>query len=271
MASHLGFLGGSDTAFYIFQVGSALEGFLLSIGLAVRLNRQLKARSEAERRALQMTARMQSQTIEDQERNARELEKHVEVRTYELREALGELAGANQELQRLSTTDPLTGLYNRRFLTEELEQTWNLASRNQWPVSLLMLDIDHFKNVNDTWGHGIGDQCLREFAAILSLEVKRPSDIVARLGGEEFVAVLPDTYLSGAQHVAERIRSSVATLRIRTGENELFFTVSIGVASRIPGQNHTAEELLRQADHALYEAKNDGRNKVCTHENSNLE
>ncbi len=262
MLSHMALLPGDNSPFMVFQIGSALEGFLLSIGLAIRLNMTLRARADAERKALELTSRLQRQTIVDQERHAAELESHVEERTLKLRQTLEQLALVNEELERLSMVDPLTGLYNRRHLTSRLQKEWSLACREQVPLSIIMMDIDYFKRLNDTYGHMAGDRCLVELAKLLQGEVHRPSDIVARFGGEEFIIVLPNTTLAGAQHVAERIRWRTEAYRLEIEHHQLLFTVSLGVASQIPGGSSAAEDLIRRSDDALYEAKEAGRNRV---------
>ena len=262
MLAHLGLLPGNNLPFTVFQIGSALEGFLLSVGLAIRLNHELKNRAEAERRALQMTARLQRQTIEDQQRHARELEGHVEERTQKLSQTLEQLTKVNEELERISVEDSLTGLYNRRHFSQRLDQEWRLAFRNQTPLTIIMLDIDYFKQINDTYGHVAGDQCLIELSHLLKQEVQRPSDMVARFGGEEFIILLPNTVISGAQHVAERIRLCVEEHRVNVQENTLHFTVSLGIADTIPNKASDQELLIRRSDDALYQAKEDGRNRV---------
>jgi diguanylate cyclase (GGDEF)-like protein len=262
MLSHMALLPGDNSPFMVFQIGAALEGFLLSIGLAIRLNMTLRARAEAERKALEMTARLQRQTIEDQKRHSAELESHVEERTGELRQALEQLGSVNEELERLSIVDPLTGLYNRRHLTRRLQEEWSLARREQFPLSIIMMDIDYFKRLNDTSGHMAGDRCLVEIAKLLQDEIHRPSDMVARFGGEEFIIVLPNTNLSGAQHIAERIRCRAEAHRVEIESHQLRFTVSLGAASQIPGPSSGAEDLIRRSDSALYEAKEGGRNRV---------
>jgi diguanylate cyclase len=262
MLSHMALLPGDNSPFMVFQIGSALEGFLLSIGLAMRLNMTMRARAEAEHEALEMTARLQRQTIEDQKRHAAELESHVEERTLELRQTMEQLASVNEELEQLSMVDPLTGLYNRRHLTSELHKEWKRAGREQVPLSIIMLDIDYFKRLNDTYGHMAGDRCLVELANLLQEEVHRPSDIVARFGGEEFIIVLPNTPLAGAEQLAERIRARAEAHCVETENHQLTFTLSLGTASQIPAPSSDAEDLIRRSDNALYEGKEAGRNRV---------
>jgi diguanylate cyclase (GGDEF)-like protein len=160
-----------------------------------------------------------------------------------------------------SIRDPLTGLFNRRFLDETLEREVSGSLRTGSSLSLLMLDLDHFKRFNDSLGHQYGDRALREVALLLKERV-RGSDIVCRFGGEELVVVLPSTNAAHAAHLAEEIRIGVGNLIIRhNGEVMGGLSVSIGV-STCPEHARTPEELLRAADAALYVAKRSGRNKV---------
>jgi diguanylate cyclase (GGDEF)-like protein len=181
--------------------------------------------------------------------NQRELEKLVKLRTAELREA-------NEELLRLSTTDHLTGIANHRQFGEFLDQEWRRAYRGQFAVSLMMLDVDHFKKYNDTHGHPAGDECLRRVAHVLKESANRPTDLAARYGGEEFVIVLSDTPLEGALRMAERVREAVAAL----GNPQV--TISIGVAAMVPDDSNNTTSLTVAADACLYRAKQAGRNRV---------
>jgi diguanylate cyclase (GGDEF)-like protein/PAS domain S-box-containing protein len=162
-----------------------------------------------------------------------------------------------QELRRLSATDPLTGLYNRRHLAEALAKELDRARRHQLPLSLLMCDVDHFKQFNDRHGHECGDQVLQMVAQHLSAAL-RTHDLPCRYGGEEFVAVLPSTSQSGAYSVAERLRRDIAV----TETNGLHVTVSIGVASFPWVAAGSPQALIEAADRALYDAKEAGRNRV---------
>ncbi|MBS0409550.1 MAG: PleD family two-component system response regulator [Proteobacteria bacterium] len=162
----------------------------------------------------------------------------------------------------LAVTDQLTGLHNRRYMTGQLGALVNRAVRGGEPVSALMIDIDHFKKINDSFGHDIGDEVLREFAVRLASNV-RAVDLPCRYGGEEFMVIMPDTKLSDAERIAERIRLHVAgsPFRVAGGSELLTVTISIGVASTTGSGDH-AEALLKRADEAVYEAKAAGRNKV---------
>jgi diguanylate cyclase (GGDEF)-like protein len=164
-------------------------------------------------------------------------------------------------LRMQSTRDALTGLYNRRFLDECLEREVTASLRTHAPLSVLMLDLDHFKRFNDTFGHQCGDHALRDVAATVN-RVARRSDIPCRFGGEELVMLLPGTTLEGATVLAEKLRDEVQQLVIRHNDQLLGgITLSIGIAAT-PAHGHTPAELLRAADAALYSAKRGGRNRV---------
>jgi two-component system cell cycle response regulator len=161
----------------------------------------------------------------------------------------------------MAVTDALTGLHNRRYMVGQLTEFVRGANRGAGPVSLLLIDIDHFKSVNDGFGHDAGDEVLIEFAVRLATNV-RAVDLPCRMGGEEFVVVMPDTKLEDAHRIADRIRRDVASAPFRiTGDELLNVTVSIGVAST-EGQTDTPETLMKRADEGVYEAKSAGRNRV---------
>jgi two-component system cell cycle response regulator len=164
----------------------------------------------------------------------------------------------------LAVTDQLTGLHNRRYMTSQLEALMRRSAAGGEPVSVLMVDIDHFKRVNDSYGHAVGDEVLEEFAVRLASNV-RAVDLPVRHGGEEFVVVMPDTDTEDARRIAERIRLHVggAPFRVRGGGELLTVTISAGVATSC-GPDDTPARLLKRADEALYEAKAGGRNRVIT-------
>jgi diguanylate cyclase (GGDEF)-like protein len=172
-----------------------------------------------------------------------------------------ELASANELLLRQALTDALTGLHNRRFAMERLEQEWSLSRRGTRSLSCLMVDIDHFKSINDRYGHQIGDEALKRVATTLQ-QVARTQDEVCRYGGEEFLVICPDTNLQAAYQCAERLRLSIAAQSIKLpDESELKMTVSVGVAENNPAITSLGG-LLNEADKYLYVAKDKGRN--CT-------
>lgn len=174
-----------------------------------------------------------------------------------------QLNAANKELQRLSTTDALTGIANRRFFDELLKREWRRCSRMKTPLSLVMVDVDHFKQYNDTYGHQAGDECLKAVAAQVARAAPRASDLAARYGGEEFVLVLGETTVDGARWVANNIRQHVADLRIPHSASKFsHVTASCGVASVLPREDMSLESLLASADQALYLAKHQGRDTV---------
>jgi two-component system cell cycle response regulator len=162
----------------------------------------------------------------------------------------------------LAVTDQLTGLFNRRFLFAQLEPLLHRALCGGDVVSVMVCDIDHFKSINDTYGHDVGDSVLREFAVRLATNA-RPADFACRLGGEEFVTIMPNTDGEAACHAAERVRRAVAaaTFHVPGADDGLSVTVSIGVAAS-ESIDVAAETLLKRADEALYEAKRGGRNRV---------
>ncbi|WP_342616761.1 diguanylate cyclase [Rhodoferax sp. GW822-FHT02A01] len=167
-------------------------------------------------------------------------------------------------LERLAAIGGLTGIANRRSFDETLANEWLRAQREKLPISLLMVDVDHFKLFNDTYGHQMGDDCLRRIAQCMSAIVYRPGDTVARYGGEEFVLVLPSSNQDGALIVADRVRDAVARLAMpHSGSGLGHVTVSIGVASRIPDKDTDRDSLVKAADTALYRAKHDGRDRVA--------
>jgi diguanylate cyclase (GGDEF)-like protein len=188
------------------------------------------------------------------------------AREHELVAATRKLQAANQQLLRLSVVDAVTGVANRRAFDQTLDRIWRSASRHQWEVAMVMIDIDCFKGYNDSLGHPAGDDCLRRVAGGLTDALKRPDDFLARYGGEEFAAILPQTDLSGAAVVAERLRRSIEALDIRHPASPLanHVTISQGVASILPRLEAARFNLISMADEALYEAKRSGRNRVST-------
>ncbi|MBW4483491.1 MAG: diguanylate cyclase [Tildeniella torsiva UHER 1998/13D] len=175
------------------------------------------------------------------------------------------LEQANQRLNELSRQDALTKIANRRHFDTVLHQEWKRLGRSQSPLSLVMFDVDHFKQFNDRHGHPAGDDCLTTVAQTSQQVVNRPTDLVARYGGEEFAVVLPNTHLAGALTIAETLRHSIRNLNIvnfETGTETVYVTVSIGVACQIPAPSTSPQTLIDITDRALYQAKQTGRNRV---------
>ncbi len=164
-------------------------------------------------------------------------------------------------LRRDAAIDVLTGVSNRRNFIARGRDEIGRAARYGRPCSVLMLDIDHFKQVNDTYGHAAGDEALRQFASACQAML-RDSDVIARIGGEEFAVILPETDAAGAKILAERLREGVSRIRVPVGDGGFGFTVSIGIANRA-GDEDGIDEVLARADRALYQAKQEGRDRVA--------
>lgn len=168
-------------------------------------------------------------------------------------------------IELLARADSLTGLWNRRSLDETLEKEWQRCQRNRTQLALLVIDIDHFKNFNDSFGHQAGDECLIKVARVLSSMARRATDMVARFGGEEFVVLLPDCDLIEAAAIADEARERVSRLAMdNPGTTTGHITLSIGAAACRPDQGGSTEALFESADTALYQAKHAGRDRVCT-------
>lgn len=249
----VGFLANGLTSFNLtpdnllsdfgMPVGSMLEITLLSFALAHRLK----------------LAREENASLQQQ--HAEELEQRVATRTTALDQALQDLTLANARLQQLTVHDSLTGLKNRQFFDQHLQQTWRHALRWQQPLGLLMIDIDYFKNVNDNYGHPAGDAALRQVAQVIANCLRRPGDEAIRYGGEEFAVVLPHTDGEGISFLAECIRSRVGQLQFVWNGATIPLTVSIGAALIVPQAEATMAQLVQEADQLLYQAKQTGRNR----------
>ena len=252
-------------------IGMFTEFVLLSMALAERINvernRRIAAQqlalqasqSLAEERALRLQAKQEA--LDLQLRANEVLEARVYERTRALEEVRHGLEAANAELLRLSTTDSLTQLANRRRFDRLLDEEIRRARRSGRPLSVLLADIDHFKRVNDSYGHPFGDECLRQVAAVLAAHCQRAGDVAARYGGEEFVVLLPGLDAGQAIALAESIRCAITQLQLQHGEQPVALTISLGVATLTPALVAPAD-LLAAADAALYQAKNGGRNRV---------
>lgn len=228
---------------YSIQIGSAAEMILLSFALAYRIN-VLTAENER----IQRDARA-------------ELESHVRARTADLDSALLRLEQANRRLDDFARRDGLTGLFNRRHLDEALATACNSARSDGLPMALMMVDIDHFKTINDRYGHSVGDICLRAVAAAL-LGALPPDAILARYGGEEFAIVLPHADAGSATALAETVRNAIEHRPIVVESHRIELTVSVGLHLVPHGVACEAQDLLRRADARLYAAKRGGRNRI---------
>jgi len=229
---------------YGLQIGSAIEMILLSFALAYRY---AALRRENERIV---------RDANDQ------LEQNVARRTSELSSALEQLADANSRLRESNRRDALTGVYNRRHFREVFEQLLHQAAETRQPLGVLLIDLDHFKKVNDTHGHLAGDECLRSLARTLESVLNPEQAVIARFGGEEFVVVLPAAAPAHVLEVAERLRQRISALPVRYNGYEITMTASIGAFAVPLGFVANPDDALHQADDALYAAKNAGRNRV---------
>lgn len=205
-----------------------------------------------------------NQLLEKEIKQCRIMESILSKNEIEYRNMAEKLKIANHKLQKLANYDGLTGLANRRYFDDYFQQEWKRLSREKATLSLIMCDVDYFKNYNDTYGHLLGDECLRQIATVLKQTIKRPADLVARYGGEEFIIVLPNTDLDGTIHLAEQIRKQVKSLDIPHINSSIshYVTVSLGVASTAPQLNISPQTLIASADKMLYKAKSAGRNTV---------
>jgi len=174
---------------------------------------------------------------------------------------IAELRRSLAELSELVRTDPLTGIANYRYFLIALEQELERTRRSGQPTTLIMLDIDHFKQVNDQWGHEVGNQALIHLAKLMRQSLRK-LDIPCRYGGEEFAVILPNTDLAASIPVAERLRQSIAETPLPVGNHLLHLTASLGIDTYATIEEVHAEELVQRTDHYLYQAKTEGRNRV---------
>ena len=181
-----------------------------------------------------------------------------------IQKLISDLEASKEELKILASIDPLSGLYNRRYFSKISEHILDLSKREKTSLSVIMIDIDKFKNINDSYGHKVGDDIIVMLSRKLE-EYTRKSDIICRFGGEEFVILLPETAIDGALNISKKIRLNVEQLLLNMEEQkELKITVSIGVSQVMHDKDLNIEASICRADEALYSAKNSGRNKVCS-------
>ncbi|MCL1142137.1 sensor domain-containing diguanylate cyclase [Shewanella gaetbuli] len=248
------------------MLGVTIEVITMAAVLAIRYNDERKAKLAIQQQALEQAERLRETREEalkaEAEANER-LEQMVQERTLELEITLRELGEVNQKLTQQNTVDSLTGVKNRGVFDKRLIAEGRISRRQQTPMAILMLDIDKFKEINDRYGHLAGDHTLQIIGRTLSDNLKRPTDLVSRFGGEEFAIILPNTDEHGAIQVAETIRQAIENLAIKWDSLDIPLTISIGVSVAIIDSDQHPTMLLAQADKALYQAKRTGRNKVC--------
>ena len=205
-----------------------------------------------------------NQLLEQEIKQCRIMEAALSDSETEYRRMAENLEIANYKLQQLANSDGLTGLANRRYFDRYFQQEWKRLLREEAPLSLIMCDVDFFKSYNDTYGHQLGDECLRQIAIVLKETVKRPSDLAARYGGEEFIILLPNTDLEGVTHLAKQIHLKIKSLNIPHINSDVSdcVTISLGLAVTIPQFNQSPQSLIAAADEMLYKAKLAGRNCI---------
>lgn len=248
------------------------NAYLLSVSILLlsavywRVNQNLfifLAEYQNNNKALQDKIAQQKTTFETTLQDSQdELESKVQERTLELHIALQELEDVNRELAKKTTLDDLTGLFNRRYYDQKILAEYRRSRRNLSALSLVVVDIDHFKKVNDTHGHIAGDQCLVAVAQQLKQALHRSSDIACRYGGEEFCLILPETEPAGAMAFAEELRHKISQLSVDYQGVMIPLTISCGVSCYQQQEGASPESLFAAADQALYQAKQQGRNQV---------
>ena len=279
IASLFGILSGTGIIAYSLlsvhaqQIGGLLELVIFSVALGARIRQAQNAHQLAQLQLFTKEHQLrteQARSLNLQRQINEGLETRVQERTASLQQALQELSTVNCQLAELSRRDSLTGLFNRQVLNEDLERMLAQAKRSQQAIAVLMMDLDHFKKVNDQHGHLVGDACLQH-AALRMQQRMRSNDLLVRFGGEEFAAVLCDTDQAGALDLAEQLRADLASNPCIHQGLSIDLSLSIGVYALIPDTDSDREQLLRHADQALYRAKAAGRNRVIGYQASALD
>lgn len=250
---------------HAWHIGAALESVLFTYTIAnrVALERRIRLQTQTELTAQERALRKTQERLLSAETAAKQdLEQQVQERTQDITRILGELEDQNKQLTELSINDGLTKVRNRRFFNDTYPNLWQKAIEQSSWISVILLDIDHFKSVNDNYGHLSGDQCLIKTAQHLKEIVTRPNDIICRYGGEEFIIVLLDTSPEAACQVAERLRQQINAKPVAYDQHNIALSASFGVAGTRPEAGQAAEALLARCDHALYQSKDRGRNQV---------
>ncbi|GAC21850.1 sensor domain-containing diguanylate cyclase [Paraglaciecola arctica] len=252
-------------SYYLLMIGAAIETVLLALILAISHDQQRQTLLDTQAELLNQERQVQhaqKDMLALQENATEDLEYKVQERTLELEIALRELSETNRELQQKNTLDALTGIRNRSYFDKKYQAEVRRSRREQTQLSVVMMDIDHFKNVNDQYGHLVGDECIRAVAHTLEKALKRPSDDVCRYGGEEFALILPSTNLEGALTLVEQLRNEIEKTTIQAENVSVNITISAGIGTAIADLNQAEDIILALADRQLYAAKNAGRNNV---------
>jgi len=246
------------------QLGVMTLVALLSFALANRFNREKELRIAAQDQSLQherLARHSQEELLRSRADATRKLEKKVAERTEKLERAMSELEAVNQRLEVMSTTDSLTELYNRRYFEESLSKEFEQARKENTGLAIILCDVDHFKMINDSFGHKAGDECLHSLAQLFKRLTAAHDGLVARYGGEEFIFLLKGINLKQAEDIASTVCQEVRSLNFYFNAKPIPLTASFGVAS-LCSQHISADQVVTQADLALYRAKNSGRDRV---------
>lgn len=249
------------------QIGMITMMALFSFALASRFNREKELRIKAQASSLhneRLARKTQEELLKSRAQATKRLEQKVAERTETLEQALSELELVNERLEVMSTTDALTNLANRGHFETCLEKEFKRAQRHQHHLAIVICDIDHFKAINDTFGHKAGDECLRRVASVFLQRVNRSGDLAARYGGEEFIFLLSNTSAADAVSLAQDLCQKLADMNFHFSGKPIPITASFGVAALEPGLKISADQLVTQADLALYQAKHNGRNQVLS-------
>lgn len=253
---------------YLLVIGGAVESLILTLVLAISYSRSRDEFIETQQFALEQEVQAnlaKQELLEVQKRYQDDLEYKVQERTLELQVTLRELSEVNQELERLTSIDPLTGINNRRHFDKRLVSEGRRSRREQTPLSLAIIDIDHFKKVNDHYGHAGGDSCLIHITRIIQSTLNRATDDLCRIGGEEFALILPNTDEEGATHVMEVIRERIENTPLNYEGQSVKLTISVGISTAVIENDEQTHALFRFADEQLYKAKESGRNRIIYH------
>jgi diguanylate cyclase (GGDEF)-like protein len=252
-------------SYYLLMLCAGTETILLALILAISHNQQRQTLLDTQVELLNQerrTQHTQQVMLALQENTTEELEYKVQERTLELEVALRELSDTNRELNEKNTLDALTGIRNRRYFNKKYQAEIRRSRRERTQLSVVMIDIDHFKHVNDRYGHLVGDECIRAVAHILKNALKRSSDDVCRYGGEEFALILPCTDLEGALILVEQLRVKIEKTNIHADDASVNITISAGIGTAVADFTQPEDNILALADKQLYAAKNAGRNNV---------
>jgi diguanylate cyclase (GGDEF)-like protein len=262
---NLGLLDVDIPSHYLLMIGATIETFLLALVLALGYSQQRQEMFDAQELALKTereARKAQKEMFEMQNKAQEKLEYSVQERTLELEVALRELSETNRELEEKNTLDALTGIRNRSYFDKKYTAEIRRSRREHTELSIVMLDIDHFKKVNDQYGHLVGDECIKFVASTLQNALKRPSDDVCRYGGEEFALIMPSTDNEGALTLVENVRLQIEKHAIQSGDVSVNLTISAGISTAIADPQQPEEAILAFADKLLYLAKDGGRNQI---------